>query len=525
MALAVVLVVALWLRVTGLGFGLPYLYNSDEPNKVRIALDMVQKGDLNPHFFKKPTLFMYANAALMLPYFAWAKATGKIESVGKVKAPVQLMLGVGRIDNPDLMLLGRALSAGVGMLGVGLAFVVGRRYFSRDEPALLGALALAVSPRHVIESHYIETNVFVVAGLLGVCWAALKLYERGSRNDYLLTGFLVGIAASCKYTGVVGIVFFVTAHFLRSGWKVVLSRDLLLGLLAVPVGLLLGTPYALLDLPAFLKDTVFEVRHYSSGHDGFEGNAPLWYLKYAWTVEGPLMAVSLYAVYRAVRTRNERQLLLASFPVVFYLFISAFRVRNPQTFLPVVPFAALLGANALFDLAVKLRAMSGPLWQRLAGGGALSIAVAGSVGVPLGQAIEADRLFVGPAPRELARVWIEENIPEGKKIALESQTPWVSSKRYRVKAYRRLINNPAEFYVKSGVQYLVLSEAMFGRYLGDSERYPDEVKRYNELFQRFPLIQSFADGEFEIRILAVAAPGNEHSPTRGSERGRKRGHR
>ncbi|HSE68039.1 MAG TPA: hypothetical protein VLB12_13715, partial [Gemmatimonadales bacterium] len=59
--LAAILVIALALRAWALDFGLPYLYHPDEPSKIEIAQNIVKTGDLNPHYFKKPTLLIYAN--------------------------------------------------------------------------------------------------------------------------------------------------------------------------------------------------------------------------------------------------------------------------------------------------------------------------------------------------------------------------------------------------------------------------------------------------------------------------------
>ena len=49
----------MWLRVRGLGFGLPAVYNPDEVAIMSRALAFA-KGDLNPHNFLYPTLYFYA---------------------------------------------------------------------------------------------------------------------------------------------------------------------------------------------------------------------------------------------------------------------------------------------------------------------------------------------------------------------------------------------------------------------------------------------------------------------------------
>jgi 4-amino-4-deoxy-L-arabinose transferase-like glycosyltransferase len=502
LALAVILALAVWLRVTGIGFGLPYLYQPDEPNKVQAALNIVKTGDLNPHYFRKPTLLIYANALLYLPYIAWAKATGRIEGVHDISAPVRLNMGVGHAASPEIMVAGRLLSAAVGTLVVLLTFLVGRRFFRSPVVPLLAALVVAVSFQHVTQSHYIEVNVFLVAALLGVCWASLRLYERGARNDYLLAGFLVGVAVTCKYPGVVGLVFPVAAHWLRSGRKLVLTREARLGLAMVPVGFFLGTPFALLDPVNFLKGAGGEAYHYATGHEGFEGNTPFWYLRYAWTWEGPLTAVAVLAIYLAIRRKDERLMLLASFPLVYFVFISLFAVRNGRTFMPLTPFAFLLAAGLLVELAGRLRGTS-RLPARLLGALALVVVAGFGVWVPLRNSLQFDRRLLTVDSRETARIWIEEHVPAGSRIAIESFSPWVSPERYAVEPVGRAIDQPARWYAEREIQYVVFSQGMFQRYFRDPGRYRDRVEQYEALWQRFPLLKQFNDGDYEIRIHEV----------------------
>ena len=46
-----ILLVGLLLRLYGINFGLPYLYNPDEPNLVRIAFRILSSQDFNPRWF------------------------------------------------------------------------------------------------------------------------------------------------------------------------------------------------------------------------------------------------------------------------------------------------------------------------------------------------------------------------------------------------------------------------------------------------------------------------------------------
>jgi hypothetical protein len=57
-ALAAIIVIALALRVAGLQYGLPAVYNPDEVAILARALSFAN-GTLNPHNFLYPTFFFY----------------------------------------------------------------------------------------------------------------------------------------------------------------------------------------------------------------------------------------------------------------------------------------------------------------------------------------------------------------------------------------------------------------------------------------------------------------------------------
>lgn len=500
--LLLTLILAGVLRVYGIDFGLPYLYQPDEPNKVTAAQNIVKTGNLNPHYFKKPTLLIYANALLYVPYYLKGKAEGRFRTPDDIPAPDRPLMGTGYIGAPDAMVMGRSLTAVLGVWVVLLTWAVGRRFFPNPWVPLVAALAVAVSPMQVTQSHYIEVNIYLVAAILGVLWAALRLYERGEHRDYLLAGFLTGIAVTCKYPGVVAFVFPLTAHWLRSGRKLVITRSLKWMLALIPAGFFLGTPYALFDPVNFVLGAGSEAVHYSTGHEGLEGNTFFWYLHYAWTQEGPLMAVGAVAIFFAIRRRDDRLMLLASFPLVYFIFISLFQVRNGRTFLPITPFAFLLATGFLADLAGRLGALA-PAWKRVAAGAALALTLVAGLAVPLIRAIEFDRRLTAVDSRETSRAWIEQNIPAGSHIALEAYSPYLSRDRYRLEYLQRAVEQPADWYAGKGVQYVVFSGGMYGRYLRDPERYPERLAEYRALWDRFPEVRRFNDGEYEVRIHAV----------------------
>src|SRR5262249_18953845 len=67
--LAVILLRGAELRFYAITYGLPAVFNADEPHLVNVAVSF-GAGSLNPHFFKYPTLWMYTLAFAYGIYFA-----------------------------------------------------------------------------------------------------------------------------------------------------------------------------------------------------------------------------------------------------------------------------------------------------------------------------------------------------------------------------------------------------------------------------------------------------------------------
>ncbi len=188
--LGVVLTVAFLLRVYGVGFGLPHLYYWDEPSVVERAIRF-GSGDLNPHFFYYPGLYMYVLFGAIGTFFVGGWLLGRFAS------PTDF--AVASIADPTgVYLTARLTTAVVGTLCVLMTYQVGRRYLGR-RTGLAGAAFLAVAVLSSTHSHIAITDVpqsfFILAALLPL----EGIMARGRWRDYLWCGALIGLGAATKY--------------------------------------------------------------------------------------------------------------------------------------------------------------------------------------------------------------------------------------------------------------------------------------------------------------------------------------
>jgi 4-amino-4-deoxy-L-arabinose transferase-like glycosyltransferase len=499
-----ILLLALGVRVWGLSFGLPYLYHPDEPTYVATSQEMFKKGDLNPHSFYFPSLFYDINALAYIPFYLVGSVTGTTHSLDDIAPPAMLTSGVGVSPRPATFMLGRIISLLFGVGAVLLVYVVGRRLTGSRIVGLLGALLMAISPGNVQHSRYITPDVIQVFFILLAFWGAVLVFQNGRTWHYVFAGLGVGLAASAKYNGVLIVLTLVGAHFLRHGWRGVRDWRLYMALALAPVGFILTTPYALLDTQALMIGLETEAKHYATGHVGMDGDTLRWYLEYLWLTGGPILLLAVVEVARGLYLRLRPVILLSIFPVAYFVFISGFTVRNDRTALPLTPFLYLLASSLLLALARLV------VRRRLYQGAKVAIALTVGALVALSMTYSGvamventNSLLERVQSRELARVWIAENVPPGSRVALEAYAPYVDPSRYDVQSYIVLIERTPEWYVENGVEYLVFSQGAYGRFYEDPARDPDVVARYDTLFNTFENVKTVNVGGYEVKVYRV----------------------
>jgi hypothetical protein len=191
--------VALTLRVVGLQYGLPEVYNPDEVAIMARALSFA-KGSLNPHNFLYPTFYFYVLFAWVGAYLAFLLVTGRVGSVGELQ---QLYF-----TNPaGLYTAGRAARRGGGD-GGGAASCTGSARQAGGSPRaghggddLPGGRARSPS----IDAHYVKHDVPATLAIVdrvprhGPGLACRRRRAGRARRDVVLAGAACGVAFSTHY--------------------------------------------------------------------------------------------------------------------------------------------------------------------------------------------------------------------------------------------------------------------------------------------------------------------------------------
>jgi len=420
--LLVILVVAFWIRVWGIRWGLPHPYHPDEGTILFHAMGF-GTGDLNPHWFRWPSLLMYVMFGVYGVYYV----VGRI--VGTFGAPVDLLRHY-LTDPTPFWLMGRALSILAGTATVWVTYRIGKRAFGAAS-GLAAAAFLAVMFLHVRDSHYATPDVATT--LLASCSLlfALRAYGTGAMRDIVLSGFFAGLATSAKYPGgLAGIAVLVAVGLLvrerRTGGVVIVTA-----VLAGAVGFLLGTPYAVVSGAEFLRDISTQVTMVSQVGVG-QAPASFWSGLREVAVESlgrgvgyPVLALAvLGAVWpfarwrRGAKTADASRKIAVAYVAVFLVVMSLLTVKRSTYLTPALTGIALLAAGGLSGLArlsTPRRSQSwNPAWVAIA---AVVVLASGWPAVRFCTALGV------PDTRTEAKVWFESHVEPGSRVAVETYGP------------------------------------------------------------------------------------------------------
>ncbi|HET9481865.1 MAG TPA: glycosyltransferase family 39 protein [Candidatus Polarisedimenticolia bacterium] len=361
---AAVIVLAGLFRLAQCRDGLPYLHDWDEPPTASRALRMMQTGDFNPHFFHYGTLMTYLNLLVDIAHYMYlmarpADAPGGLGGLDDIRTVFDTGW-LWTISHPSFYFWNRALTALMGAATVAIAWALARR-LAGAWAGLAAAAVLAGADFHITQSARVLPNVPVGFFVMLAVWLAVRHLE--THDAWSLVGSLAscGAAISTKYNAALCLLVPAVALAASSRNRPVAAGRLWAAVLLVPpLVFVLGTPYALFDLPAFLKGVGYQVREYNVvGHGPATvepGSAHALDQAVALAEGIGPGAAGLALVGIAGLAASVRGGLVLLFPVTYFLFMSGTRVSFHRNFIPVYSFAAVAagcGTVWVWRLAVR----------------------------------------------------------------------------------------------------------------------------------------------------------------------------
>jgi hypothetical protein len=269
-------------------------------------------------------------------------------------------------------------------------------------------------------------------------------------------------------------------------------------------------------LPHFatvLQDLRHEARTAHLGADGLSPSGNLrWYLATAIpdALGWPVALLTLAGAVLVTRERRTKALSLLVLVAVFLGSVSLSSLHWERWIIPLLPVLALLAAVPLVRF---FRALGARKAEHRA-----VLVVTVSLGLLLASMPRASRLVrtglqqLEPSTRVRARAWVLEHLPPGSRIAEEWYAAPLVGTGFLVTEHFSLAALPGpgfhippgslvrdivvpdvvlEDYARAGYDFLIVSSAIYGRYLAEPSRYPAEVAFYSHLFREDQLLQEF----------------------------------
>ena len=413
-ALAIILLVALAWRLHNIGFGLPSLYDPDEPIFMIKALELLTNGTLNPKWFGHPgstTIYLLAliDAAVVGSGIAFG-AYANVEEFAKAA-----------FADPGLLFIpARTAMALLGVLAVWMTYLVGRRTHG-TAVALIAAAFLAFNSVHIAWSQVVRTDIHASVFMLASLLFAIRIGQRGRIADYILAGLFTGFAVATKWPAVTIFICVLGAAASRGiESRSELRRDLLgviVAGMAVFVGIFVASPFIFLDWQTVLANLSNEARPRHLGHTGagFFRNG-WWYLWHPVRESVGVMGLLLILaglVVSAVRSRVSRWTLIPA-ALGFLALIASQNLIWSRWVLPLLPMFCVFAAVAIVVLGEKIASAVNSRRRT-----AIIAALAAFAAMPTVAGAFAQSAERANDTRSQAARWAVANIPPGSSVAIE----------------------------------------------------------------------------------------------------------
>jgi hypothetical protein len=367
----------------------------DEAIPFRQALTLWGWGDspptLNPHFFSYPSLSIYFHALVQAVAVLVGKVTGRY--ISSADAGVEYFL-----DPTYLVTIARLALVLVVLLAGALA---GSWWHGRSTlAAILCGLAVVTTPMLLRAWLQMPPEVLMVPCTIGLV-SVLGRRAAGSLRGDVAAGVCAGVLLSLKYSALPCLSVAIALRW-RRGAEAGRGPGAALTVCVSAVAVaLLGTPYALLDLPAFLKGVSFEWWHLIGGHLG-AGRASTFVAHARQLFDsmgaGLPLCLLLFATNRGARTARSW--------IVLLMFLSfagpamAAASGGPEHYLvPIAPLAWLFLSEVVFQARGSARRS-----MRIAGS-CLLVLGAMQVGFNAWRVLRP----TGAAPSAQAAAWFREH--------------------------------------------------------------------------------------------------------------------
>ncbi len=427
--LAILLALAVILRLIGIGYGFPLFLVNDEPAIVLGALKMIELKTLIPALHEEefrtvlyyPPFASYVYLGALLPvlfvHYAMLGFPGPVAYADHLA-----------LDPSVVWIAARIVTILFSLVVIALAYHLARRVTASNRAALFGAAFLSFSFFHLQVSQVVRHWMLASLFLYAAWFVALRIRESDSWKGYSAAGAFAGLAIGVNTSAAIALLPALIAHFTKRGQTLVRSliSSRFLAMVAFAIGIaVLATilyPYGLTRGEGASSVSGDLGRRFASLQTKNIGEWASFLMEYARLLIRYEITIVIAAIIGAIALWRKNLFFVGMLLAVVVTYITAlylFFNGIPRALVFLLPgFAVLAGYGA--DRSMNWLENHFPAYR------ASIFAVPLIIGViffayPLALDFRYAYLFSRDDTRLVALEWIREYIPAGSKILMDSQ--------------------------------------------------------------------------------------------------------
>lgn len=405
--------VAIGLRAWRLGHGLPDLTEEAFPFRHALALwgSAARPADLNPHWFAYPSLTVYLHYFVQQVFFV----------LGRFPSPDDFLLRVA-IDPSALVVAARTLAVLADAATVVLAGRIAIRFGLA--PAIVAMSLVALAPTMIATARLLYADSIMTALAVAALERLLAWLELGGARRLVTAAALVGLGAGAKYPAAMLIVPLLVAIVLRERSPRALATSAR-ALAVAALAFVLTTPFVLVSWNEFVRDLTYMGDTTTRGGLGILSGTGA---RYAFSLlarnlgvaGGVALVASAWSLWRGPARGAVAVLALAW--VAFFVPVALVPVEAERYLVASVALGACLAAIGMAPLLAFARQRAGPV-------AVAALGVAFALQPAWNGFAAATR---GRSTTQLeARRWCEANLRESDVVLSEAYGPMLRSHRDR----------------------------------------------------------------------------------------------
>ncbi|TSD05529.1 MAG: glycosyl transferase family protein [Parcubacteria group bacterium Athens0714_12] len=402
--LAVVLILAFYLRIWGINYGLPNFFIGDEQSIVGGALKMGELKILIPALYPEefrslyyPPFISYLYLIFLTPFILIKYLFGGFLDFAEFRQELSLNYGF-------VWFWARFFTALIGSATIYLVYLIGKKFFNK-KTAFFASLFFSLSFFHLQLSHFARHWAPIVFFFCLAVLISCFIYKSFCKKYYFLAGLVSGLAFGISYIGALSLLFILTIHFLKPNVSLkekIINKNLWLMVLIFFVFASLAVA---LHPQEFLRITVGEDTGMTASKSFAEYlNSFYYYFKALLFLEPILLLFSL-AGFIVLYFKDKKIFFIFSFFIFSYISILyLFFHHEPRYIIFVLPLLCLTAGFALFFVFNKAKFS------------ALLFLIPAIFLYPFLIGLKYDFLLNQKDTRVIAKEWIEENLDSEAKI-------------------------------------------------------------------------------------------------------------